>query len=509
MENSRTRKSLLNLEVTVFTQVANLLIKFINRTIFIRILGVEILGINGLYTNILTLLSMAELGLGNAVIYSMYKPLKNNDTKKISALITFYKKIYTVIIFVILIVGFSFLPFLNYIINVEVPIANFKLYYILFLFDTVVSYIFCYKQSIINADQKVYIIKIINFIVQVLQFIIQIAVLLLFKNYILYLIVQVFCTLLNNVLCSLLANKKYPYIKESVELSKKEKRDIFSNVKSLFMYKISGTILNNTDNIFISILIGTTMVGYYSNYFMVISALNGIIYLVFNSATASIGNLMADDDKDKQNEIFLQLNLLCFILTGICAIELFGIFNDFIKLWIGGEFILSNWVVYITIINLYIYNMQIPVWIYRDTTGLFKDAKSATIVLTAMNIILSYIFGKIFNLFGILFATAISRLLVTTWQQPFILYKKILNTSPKRFFINKIYYILVLAITLIPVYIFSNFFRATTYMLLTIKICGIGIIAIVCFYLMLAKTKECLELKERFINPILNKIKSK
>lgn len=507
MSGSRTKKSARNLIFTLFTQITNLIIKFVGRTIFIRILGVELLGISGLFTNILTILSLAELGFGNAVIYSMYKPLKENDVNKLAALTTFYKKIYRIITAIILIAGLAFLPFIGSLVNLDNPVKYIRLYYLLFLLDTVATYIFCYKQSILNANQEMYITKIVFSLVQLIQFILQIIVLVLTKNYIIYLIIQVLCTLLNNVICSLIADRKYPFIKIKNELDKKEKKDILSNVKSLFLYKISGTILNNTDNIFISVLIGTTVVGYYSNYFMVTNAINGIIYLIFTSITASVGNLMVENDLKKKNDVFLQLNLLCFILTGGASIILFGILNDFVSLWVGPEFILSINVVYITIVNFFIYDMQIPVWIYRDTTGLFNDAKNATIVLAICNIVLSYILGVKFGLFGILLATAISRLFITSWQQPYVLYKKILKTSPRKFFTNSLYYILIFIISLFPCIYISKLFNVNNLLQLILKTICIGIVVVIIFFIFLFNTQEFKDLKNRFSSIFKNRLK--
>lgn len=509
MENSRTKKSIKNLIFSFGTQIGVLLINFLSRTIFIKVLGVEVLGINGLFTNILTLLSLAELGFGNAIIYSMYKPVKENDTEKISALMKFYKKIYNVVIIIISVVGIALIPFLNLIVNVDKPIEHMVLYYILFLLNTVMSYVFAYKSSIINVQQKIYIAKLISFCVMFLQFVMQTIVLFITHNYIIYLIIQIICTLLNNIICSIVANRMYPYINRDNPLTSKEKKEIFTNVGSIFLYKLSGTILNNTDNIFISILISTSMVGYYSNYYMIISALTNIVFIAFNSISASVGNLMAEDDKVKQNKIFLQTNLICFIITGFCTLELFGLMNNFITLWIGQEFILERRVELIIIINFYIYVMQNPVWLFRDATGLFNDAKNASIILAIMNIILSLIFGKIFGLFGILLATAISRFLITSWQQPYMLYKKIFRLSFSKFFKNQIYYILVLMIGMIPVYFISQMINETNLFYFIVKGIINTIVIIFIFYIALKNTEEYKALNNRLVIPMIKKVKKK
>ena len=509
MEKSRTKKSITNLICSFGTQIGVLLINFLSRTIFIKVLGVEILGINSLFTNTLTLLSLAELGFGNAIIYSMYKPVKENDTKKIAALMNFYKKIYTIVIIIVSILGISLIPFLDIIVNVEEPIDHMLLYYLLFLANTVGSYLFAYKSSIINVQQKIYITKSVSFCALFLQFIIQTTALFITHNYLIYLIIQVSCTLLNNIICSIIANKMYPYINEKQVITKEEKRTIYKNVDAIFLYKLCGTILNNTDNIFISILISTSMVGYYSNYFMIISALSNIVFIVFNSITASVGNLMVEDDKAKQNNIFLQINLICFIITGFCSLELLGLMNNFISLWVGKEFILEKRVELIIIINFYIYTIQNPVWVFRDTTGLFKDAKNSAIISAIMNIIVSLILGKIAGLFGILLGTALSRLLVTSWHQPLMLYKKIFKLPIIKYVKNQIYYLIVLIICAIPIYFISKIIDASTIFHFILKGVINAIIIAIIFYLLLKNTEEFKALYDRFINPIIKKIKTK
>ncbi len=507
---SRTSKSIKNLIFSFSTQIGILLINFLSRTIFIKILGAEILGINGLFTNILTLLSFTELGFGNAIIYSMYKPIKEKNTEKITALLNFYKNIYNIVIIIVMVIGIGLIPFLNVIINLEKPIEHLVLYYLLFLFNTIASYMFAYKASIINVNEKLYVTKLILFITMFLQFIAQTIVLYITHNYIAYLIIQIACTLLNNIVCSIVANTMYPYIKKKNKLEKKEKQIIYKNVGSIFVYKVSGLVLNNTDNIFISILVNTLMVGYYSNYYMIVSAITNIISIALNSISASVGNLMQENDTVKQNEVFLQTNFICFILTGFCALELVGIVNDFIVLWIGADFVLEFKVVIIIILNFYIYTMQNPVWIFRDTTGLFNDAKNSTIILAIMNIILSLILGKVMGIFGILLATALSRVLVTSWHQPYMLYKKIFKLPSTAFFRKHLYYIFVLLISAIPIFLISKLITKISIFNFILKGVLNGILIILLFFILLRNTKEYKSLYDRFVPQIIkNKSKLK
>lgn len=427
MSQNRTKKSIKNISYSVVIQVLLILINFISRTIFIHFLGSEYLGINGLYTNILTVLSLAELGFGNAIIYSMYKPLSTRDEKKLAALMNFYKKIYHIIIGIILILGLSVVPFLQYFINSNLDLGLLKLYYILFLLNTVSTYVFSYRISIINADQNMYLVKVYHFWTVVLQFLLQTIFLIFTHNYIIYLCIQIICTLINNIAIGLKAEKMYPYIKQKVQISKEEKKEIFENVKATFVQKISGTIVNNTDNILISIMIGTIWVGYYSNYYLIVSAITSMLTILFSSVSASVGNLIAEGNTKRQNRIFSDLVFVAFWICGVCSICCANLFNDFIQLWAGNEYVLSQSVVWIIVINFYVMGMLNPVWTFRDTTGLFRDTKWISIILAIINLVLSIVFGIYWGLFGILAATFISRLLTTYWYTPYMLYKKSYN----------------------------------------------------------------------------------
>ena len=508
-ERSRTYNSMRNVIVSVGVQIGTLLINFISRTVFIKILGAEYLGINGLFTNVLTLLSLAELGVGNAIIYSMYKPIANKDENKIAALMGFYKNVYRKIAIIVLVLGIVLIPFLKYIVNTDSEIEDLYLYYLLFLTNTVASYFFIYKSSMINADQKMYIQKIYYFVQIVIQFILQVIVLIITHNFLLYLAVQIICTIGNNIALSKKADKLYPYINNKVNLSKKEKKSIYSNVNAMFIYKISGTILNNTDNILISILVGTVWVGYYSNYFMIISAILSMGTLLFSSFTASIGNLNASTQTDKKIEIFNQLNLLAFLIFGFFMIGLGNLFDDFITLWIGKEFILDKLTTISIAINFYIQGVLNPIWIYRDTTGLFKDTKWMSIVLAIINLVLSIILGRMIGLAGILMATFISRILTSYWYQPYMLYKNIFKMSSKEYFLKQVKYNAVLIITYIIVNIILSYIPQLSIPMFILKGILVFIITVIIFTLAIYKDEETRTLLNNYIIPIMKKIKNK
>ena len=507
-EKSRTYNSVRNIIFSLGVQLGVIILNFVSRTVFIKILGSEYLGINGLFTNVLTILSLAELGIGNAIVYSMYKPLANKDEHKISALMNFYKKVYQKIGIIVLILGIVIMPFLKYIVNTDQEIDHLYIYYILFLTNTVVSYFFVYKSSIITADQKIYIQKLYYFIKVVVQFILQVVVLLITHNFLLYLIVQVICTIGNNIALSIKADTLYPYINNNkVELNDNERKEIYGNVNAMFIYKISGTIVSNTDNILISIMIGTIWVGYYSNYYMIISAMLTIGTLIFSSMTASIGNLNAGSDRNKQCKLYNQLNFMSFIIFGILSIGLVNLFTDFIKIWIGNEYVLDTLTMISIVINFYTQGTLNPTWTFRDTTGLFKDTKWVSIILAVLNLVLSIILGKIIGLAGILMATSISRLLTTYWFQPYMLYKKIFKTSSKGYFIKQIKYIVIVIVTAIIVHLILSFIPQVSIIMFIIKGCISVIISMIIFFIFIRKDEETIEIKQKYIVPLLSKAK--
>lgn len=269
MQGGRTKKAIINIGVNFVNQIVSLVLAFISRTVFIRMLGIEYLGINGLFSDVLGLLSLADLGMGTAMAYSFYKPLAEHEEKKLAALISFYRKIYMIIAVTVAVLGVCIIPVLPYVINVEQEIPDLMKYYILSLLNIVASYMYIYKTSILTADQKGYKVAKVNMYVSMLRTIIQVAALVLFRSYIVFLVIAVVSTVVNNLYASHIADVEYPFINNKTELTITEKRGVIKNIGNVFIYKLSSLLMNTTDNILISIIVGTAAVGIYSNYFMI------------------------------------------------------------------------------------------------------------------------------------------------------------------------------------------------------------------------------------------------
>lgn len=441
MSESRTKKATRNIISSVFQMIVNLVISFTGRMVFIRILDASYLGINGLFSNILNILSMADLGMTTAMMFHLYKPIAENDNEKIKNLVGYFKRIYVVIASAVFIVGMGLLPFLKYIINLEKDIPYVHVYYILALLNVVISYLFVYRTTLIAADQKNYLLNKTIIIFKIITFVVQVMVLVLFENYFLYLLVALIISFLCNLYQNHIALNLYPFLKEkNYSLHKTEQNAIFKDIKSLFIYRIAGVLQTNTESILISIFTGTVFVGYYSNYLMVSHQIVSVLSLIFNNLKASVGNVIADANSKLEQKWFLYkvFDLFNYWVVSFCAICLFVLFNDFIYLCFGREYILESVVVLEIVLNFYTSNIRQNIWVFRETTGLFEQTRHITIVTTTLSVIGSVILGYYFGIKGILFATILARLLYAWWKEPQILFGKVFHRSAGEYYVTYI-----------------------------------------------------------------------
>ena len=507
-KKSRIYNSTKNIAFGLGNQILITVLNFASRFIFIKILGEEYLGINGLFSNILTVLSLADLGIGNAITYSMYKPLAEGNQEKISALMNFYRKMYNIIAVAVTVVGLCMLPFLELLVNTEQPVPYLHIYFILFLADSVVSYLLANRSAILTADQKLYITKVYHLIFQILKSIFQIVVLLLTHNFIFYLVVQVLSTFATNVCGAIITKKIYPFLNKKVELEKAEKKTIFDNIKSIFLYKISGVILNNTDNILISVIVGTVSVGYYSNYTMIVNSITTFTTIVFSAINSSVGNLNTEKNKEKQLKIFYVINMLCNWLFGFCTICLLILVNDFITLMFGEKYVLDIFTTFVIGINFYMAGSLNPIWIYRDTTGLFKETKYVATITAILNIVLSILLGKIWGIFGILVATAISRLLTNIWYEPHVLFRSFFKTSVRQYVKKQLKNVICLLVSCAIISLVCNSLGNVNYITFAVKVLISVVLSNIFYWLINRKTEEYQYVKENILIKYKNKIKN-
>lgn len=453
-KDTRTKNTVRNMLFGTTSQVLMLILNFVSRSIFIKILSEEYLGVNGLFTNILTILSLAELGISNAIMYGLYKPLANKDKEKVAQLMHLYGKIYSYIGLFILGIGLCLIPFIRYIIG-DVPKIpeNITFIYLLYLSEIVLSYFYCYKQSILVADQKEYIKTTYKQIFSFLTVFLKALVLILTRNFIFYLIIQILIPYIGNICASYKAEKMYPFINDKVEeLSKDEKKDLFKNVKSLSLYRVSNVVLDSSDNIIITKLLGLITTGFASNYLLIISSCKQLLLQVTNSFTASVGNLNAIETEDKKHEIFNKLYFFSFWLYGFFGVMMGLLINHLIIIWIGNDYLLSQSVLLALIFNFYIVGIQNITFTYRTTMGLFVKSKYVPLIAAILNIVLSIILAKPLGLTGIFLATGITRLVTFGISDPYLIYKYGFKKNLKEYYINFIKYLAFLIFEYVLIY---------------------------------------------------------
>ena len=424
---SRTDSSIKNLTSAMIGQVFALIISFVARIVFLNVLNEQYLGLNGLFTNILTVFSLVELGVGPAMNFCLYKPLAENDTEQVKSLMSFYRNAYNIIGVAIAIIGVGFVPFYRLFMAQVPDIPNLTLIYLLFTANTVASYFFAYKRALIICDEKRYVSNFYRYTFFSLLNIAQIFLLLTTGNYILFLVLQVIFTLAENIFVSLKADKMYPYLTEKnvQPVSNGTLSDITKNVKAMLMHKIGTVLVLSTDNIILSKYVGIVAVGIYSNYYLIISALQIVLYQVFDSIIASIGNLNAvSGNRDGRLEkVFDRVFFLNFWIFALCSCCLAVLFNPFISLWLGDHLLFDNLTVAAIVINFYLTGMRKTANTFKEATGLFYYDRYKPIFESVINIAASVYLAVRLGAAGVLLGTIISTLATCIWVEPYVVYR--------------------------------------------------------------------------------------
>lgn len=509
---SRTENFVRNSTVGIFMQILSLILSFISRTIFIKLLSNDYLSINGLFSNILSTLSIVELGFGTALIYYLYKPVANNDKEGIKVILKYYKKVYTIIGSAMIILGLMVIPFMDYIIKDPPNVKeNLNFIYVLFLISTASGYFYYYKTALINAYQKNYIVSIYNQAFKWLQMILQIVVLITTKNYILYLIIQLVCALLNYLCLSLKANKMFPFIKEKTDknISNDDKKEISKKVKSLIFYRLNPAILNGSDNIILSSVVGVKYVGIYSNYYLITSYLSMFISQITSSLEIGVGNLNAIETKEKKEQIFYDSFYLCFFIHSIVCILLMSLTNDFINIWLGKDYLFTDFILFSIVLVLFVNGMQFACYTFRTTSGLFEKNRFVPLYEVIINIVISIVLAKLIGVAGVFLGTVVARLSTIFWTDPKILYDEIFERkNKKKYFLKYINYIIITFFVGSIIYIISRYFSAVNYIEWIIKAIILGLLTLFSIILLTCKTSEYKVLSGN-IKEIILKIKKK
>ena len=440
---ARTQNSIRNIITAMMGQLGGVLVNLLARVFFLHYLNHTYLGLNGLFTNVLTMLSLVELGVGPAMAYSLYKPLADGDTERIKSHMAFYKKAYITIGLTIAALGLIFLPFYTVFMD-EVPdIPHLNIIYLLFVANTVVSYFYSYKRTLIVCDQKKYIETTVHYGAYFILNVVQIIFLALTKNYVLFLILQVISTWTENYILARKADDLYPYLKEKnvQKLSKVDSQVIFRNVAAMSMHKIGAVVVNSTDNILISKLIGLATAGLYNNYYTIIHPLQTITNQIFESIVASVGNLKATVQEGNLGHLkttFNEVFFFAFWIFTFCSACLLNLLHPFIEfLWLRNRgWLLDNLTLYVLVINFYLYGMRRPVLTFRDATGAFWNDRFKPIFESIINLVASVLLAQKFGVSGIFLGTLVSTVTTSLWVEPLVLYRNVFYHPLRDYFLR-------------------------------------------------------------------------
>lgn len=434
---SRTKLAASNVIAGLINKSLSMILEFVSRAVFIQVLGVGLLGVNSVFISIMQMLSLAELGITNAMVFSFYKPLAQQDSEKLAELTAFYRRIYIAIALSVLVLGIVTIPFLGIILQIDDVPADCTLGYLLFVLDTAVSYLFVYRTTLIRADQRGFVITKYEMMVNAIRSIAQIASLVLFGSYICFIALKVVGTIAVNVLSSGRAKRDYPYIsKPHGELDRQTKDDVVAVIKSSFVYKVSASLLNSSTNIIMSAIVSSIIVGYLANYVTIITAVTSISVVVFTNLTASVGNLAIEESPERRLKIFNTMLVVGSILTVVFVATTTVMCNSFISLWIGDGYVLPISTVLLRMGLMFLECYMQVIFAYREAVGLYQKTKYLMLFAGMLNIVLSIALGQLFGVDGILVASILSRVCTYFWYEPILLYRDYFESSASMFFKN-------------------------------------------------------------------------
>lgn len=479
MKIERSRNASLNIIFGMILKIYQIALPFFMRTIIMYEIGVQYLGLNSLFTSVLQVLNLAELGVGNAMVFSMYKPIVKDDTLTICALMRLYKIYYNIIGAAILAIGLILLPFIPNLIAGNVP-ANMNVYYLYLmnLLATVFTYwLFAYKNSILQAYQRTDISSKVTIITDTFKYALQILALICFKNYYYYVLAILITQIFNNIITAIISQRMYPDYRPQGRLLKCEIAAINQRIKDLFTAKLGGTIVNSVDTIVISAFLGLEVLAIYQNYFYIINAIIGLVAIVYTSITAGVGNSMLLKDLEQNYREFEVFTLLTTWMNGFCICCFIVLIQPFMLLWMGKRLLLDFFMVILFCIYFWVYELVMMISVYKDAGGIWHEDRFRPLISGIINLGLNIIFVNMIGLYGIVLSTIISVCMVSL---PWIInnvFRLIFKRGAKKYAFELIQYTGVIVVVSSITYMITNFISGNGWLTIFIKLFVTVIIA--------------------------------
>lgn len=457
MRIERTKNTLRNIIFGFGYRLLNIILPFISRTAILYILGEQYLGLSSLFTSILSFLSLADLGVGGAMVYSMYKPIAENDTKTIRALLNLYLKFYRIIGTVILVLGLCLIPFLKVLVHEELPgDVNIYVLYILYLINTCLSYwLFAYKSALLQAYQRNDVESKIAMVITPLSYIFMLGALFLTHNYYAYVIWLPIFTIVTNLVRMIYVNKYFPELRPQGHISQELRASIVKKVTALLGTKLNTVVLNAADNIVMAAYFGLTTIGIYGNYYYIMSSIIGFLGICYSAMTAGLGNSIALESVDKNYNDFMKFSFINSWLVGWCTICLVCLYQPFMYLWAGKDLMFPFYIVLEFGLYFYVYQIRkIPVT-YKDAAGIWWEDRFRPYVSMIVNLVLNIVLAQIIGVSGIILSTVISLLISIPWEN-YTVFKYIFHRSSREYYKKMAYYALTVLLAGIVTFVLCS-----------------------------------------------------
>ena len=448
MDFKRKTNAIRNTRWGILQKIVNTLFPFLVRTILIYKLSAEYAGLSELFVSVLSVLSLTELGFSNAIVYSMYKPIAENDTKKICALLNLYRRAYWGIGTVIFISGLVILPFIPYFIKDGIPAdANLYVLFLIYLINNVISYfLYGYKTSLLSAHQREDINSRNKLIYNLILYGVQCISLLVFKDYYIYALLIPLATILLNVLNNNAVNRMFPDYKPEGVLNSEEKEELKKNIVGIMIWKIGGATRNAFDSIALSMYLGLVVVAIYNNYLYVVNGMTAFLSVILTSIIAGIGNKIVVESPERNYEDFRQFNFFYMWISGWCAVCMMCLFQPFMRIWMGKELVFPNHIMFLFCYYFMMLKQGDIGSVYYQAAGLWWEGKLRSVVEVFLNLVLNFILGYYLGAAGIIIATIISWTFGYFYGSQFIFTKYFKNGRLKYYFFDNLLYMLVTGI---------------------------------------------------------------
>lgn len=487
----RVKSSFLNISAGLLNQLIITILSFVSRTVFINSLGIEYLGVNALFTSVLAMLSLAEAGIGSSIIYNLYKPVAERNRLKVLALMKLYRNTYRVIAVIVLLLGLSVMPFLDVIVQ-DADVKHLEWVYLIFLLNTAVPYLFVYKHSYLNVNQKNYIVTIVFSISAILSTSIRIAILYYTENYLLYLAVDSIITIATSIILARIVDKKYPFLRfgKADILDPETRANFMKNMKAIFIQNVGNYFIFGIESILISTFISIVAVGIYANYKMLVDISRTFLNQVFAGMNHSVGNMVAVESAAKIFDVYKVMLMLSFWLYSLVSIGMFLLIQPLIMLWLGPDFSMSWMILAVLVVMFYERGMRNTITSVKTTAGIFHEDRFAPLIQAAINLGLSLWLVQQLGLIGVFIGGLLSALLVPFWTTPYLVYKKVFKRSVFHYYMMYLLYTLLALGTLGASYAATSLLPAHSFLALIAK--GVIVLIVVngIYLLVFFKTPE-------------------